>query len=71
VLSKDDTLRSLQDRIDDYLNFGVANIWALEPVSRRAYICTRDGFRQPEDGILRVPDSPLAINLAELFADLD
>ncbi len=24
VLSKDDTLRSLQDRIDDYLNFGVA-----------------------------------------------
>jgi Uma2 family endonuclease len=71
VLSKDDTLRNLQERIDDYLNFGVTNIWALEPVSRRAYICTRDGFRQPEDGILRIPDSPISINLAELFADLD
>ena len=27
VLSKDDTLRGLQDRIDDYIGLGVANIW--------------------------------------------
>lgn len=35
VLSKDDTLRSMQDRIDDYLAFGVPNIWVLDPVKRR------------------------------------
>jgi Uma2 family endonuclease len=71
VLSKDDTLRGLQDRIDDYIGLGVANIWVLDPASRRAYVCTREGFRQPQDGILRVPDSPIAIDFAELFADLE
>jgi Uma2 family endonuclease len=71
VLSKDDTLRSLQDRIDDYLNLGVPNIWVIDPVSRRAYVCTRTGFSEPQDGILRVAGTPIEINLAELFADLD
>jgi Uma2 family endonuclease len=44
ILSKDDTLRSMQDRIDDYLELGVANIWIVDPVSRRAYVCTRGGL---------------------------
>jgi len=71
VLSKDDTLHSLQDRVDDYLNFGVPNIWALDPVSRRAYVCTRAGFSEPQDGILRAHGTPMEVNLAELFAHLD
>jgi Uma2 family endonuclease len=71
VLSKDDTLRSLQDRVDDYLNFGVSNIWTLDPVSRRAYVCTRAGFSEPQDGVLRALGTPMEINLAELFANLD
>lgn len=36
VLSKDDTLSSMQERIDDYQAFGVPNIWILDPVKRRA-----------------------------------
>lgn len=71
VLSKDDTLRGIQDRIDDYLNFGVSNIWILDPASRRAYICARGQFREPEENVLRVSSSPIAIPLAELFAELD
>jgi Uma2 family endonuclease len=31
VLSKDDALRSMQARIDDYRAFGVPNIWILDP----------------------------------------
>ena len=27
VLSKDDTLRSMRERVDDYLNFGVQHVW--------------------------------------------
>jgi len=71
VLSKDDTLRSIQDRIDDYLNFGVPNIWILDPASRRAYICARGQFTEPEDGALRVASSPITITLTDLFAELD
>jgi Uma2 family endonuclease len=71
ILAKDDTLRRLQDRIDDYLAFGVPNIWVLDPASRRAYVCDRYGLREPADGVLEVPNSPIRIVLAELFADLD
>lgn len=71
ILSKDDTLRSMQDRIDDYRAFGVPNIWVLDPVKRRAYICTHGDFREPEGEALEVPFSPIRISLKELFSDLD
>lgn len=48
VLSKDDTLRSMQARIDDYLAFGVPNIWILDPATRRAYVCSERGLCEPE-----------------------
>lgn len=71
ILSKDDTLRSMQDRIDDYRAFGVPNIWVLDPVKRRAYICTHGDFREPEGEVLEVPSSSVRISLRELFSDLD
>jgi Uma2 family endonuclease len=71
VLSKDDTLLSLEDRVDDYIALGVGNIWVLDPVKRRAYICTKGSFREPDEGILVVPGSPIQIPLKDLFADLD
>jgi len=71
ILSKDDTLRSMQERTDEYLSFGVANIWVLDPALRCAWVCTRSGFQHPENGVLEVPSSPIRIPLADLFADLD
>ncbi|HMJ61646.1 MAG TPA: Uma2 family endonuclease [Bryobacteraceae bacterium] len=71
VLSKDDTLRSMQDRIDDYLTFGVPNVWILDPVARRAYVCSRLGLREPEDNVLRASGTPIEISLPELFRELD
>lgn len=71
VLSKDDSLRSMQERVDDYRTFGVANIWVLDPVKRRAYVCSEGDFREPEGAALQVADSNIRISLSELFADLD
>jgi len=71
ILSKDDSLRSIQHRVDDYLNFGVPHIWVLDPVLRRAYLCSRRGFQEPDAGVLEVASSPIRIPLDELFAGLD
>jgi Uma2 family endonuclease len=71
VLSRDDRLLSLEDRVDDYIEFGVENIWVLDPVKRRAYVCTKGSFKEPEKGILVVPDSSIQIPLKDLFTDLD
>jgi Uma2 family endonuclease len=70
VLSKDDSLPGMQNRVDDYLDFGVPNVWLLDPVARRAYIGTREGF-SPEEDVLRAVGSSIEIPLDALFAELD
>jgi Uma2 family endonuclease len=71
VLSREDTLRYFADKVDDYLAAGVSNIWVLDPVRRRAYVCTRGDFREPEGGVLEIPSTPIRIPLSDLFSDLD
>ena len=36
ILSKDDTLRAMRERVDDYVVFGIQHIWLLDPGQRRA-----------------------------------
>jgi len=67
VLSKDDTLRSMRERVDDYLYFGVQHVWILDPAMRRAYVCSRTGLQEPEAGVLTVPGTPIRLVLSELF----
>jgi Uma2 family endonuclease len=71
ILSKDDRLRDLQERVDEYPNFGVPNVWILDPVLRKAYVCTQNGFLEPEGGILQAAGSAIRVPLAEVFAELD
>ncbi len=71
VLSKDDTLRGMQERVDDYLNFGVQHVWILDPAVKRAYVCTPTAFQEPEHGVLLVPDTPIRLVLSELFDQVE
>ncbi|MEO8661535.1 MAG: Uma2 family endonuclease [Bryobacteraceae bacterium] len=72
ILSKDDTLRGMQERVDDYLRFGVADVWILDPVLRRAYVCTAIGLQEPAGGVLQARSAAnVRIPLPELFAELD
>jgi Uma2 family endonuclease len=71
VLSKDDTLRSMRERVDDYLNFGVQHVWILDPATRRAYVCSRTGFQEPDSGVLTVPATPIRLVLSELFKQVE
>ncbi|MGA2741020.1 MAG: Uma2 family endonuclease [Bryobacteraceae bacterium] len=71
ILSKDDSLRNLQERVGEYLKFGVPNVWILDPVLRKAYVCSQTGFQEPDGGMLRVEGSAIHVPLAEVFAELD
>ena len=71
VLSKDDTLRGMQEHVDDYLKFGVRNVWILDPGTRRAYVCSQTGFQEPESGELVVPVTSIRLLLCDLFKQLD
>ncbi len=71
VLSKDDTLTEQQERVNDYSAMGVVHIWAIDPLLRIGYVASSRGFVQPDDGFLRIENTPIAIRLADLFAEMD
>jgi len=68
VLSHLDTLAAMQEKIDDYLGFGVANIWLIDSLDRRAWVYTTDGSREVKDGVLRTEDPAITVPLSEVFA---
>jgi Uma2 family endonuclease len=71
ILSKDDRLSELQSKVDDFAGMGVQAIWVIDPRTRKGYHASCNGFEQPEDGTLRVPGTPIAVSLADLFRELD
>jgi Uma2 family endonuclease len=66
ILSREDSMLDMQDRIDDSLAF-VPCVWILNPRSRKAYIYTPGQMIEMKDGILRAPGTEIAVPLAELF----
>jgi Uma2 family endonuclease len=71
VLSRSDTMRSLRDRANDYLKFGVQHVWAFDPVLREAFVCDVRGFHAPDGEQLGVPGTPIFLPLRQIFAELD
>jgi Uma2 family endonuclease len=71
VLSPEDRMERIQDRIDDYLNFGVPYVWVVNPRTRRGWIYTKEEIREARDGVLRTENPAFAVPLAEIFSALD
>ncbi len=71
ILSRDDTLRTMKERIDDYRRLGVPHIRILDPGSRQAWICTRTGVKKLAGTVLTVPGTPIKLDLTRIFGDLD
>jgi len=42
-VSPDDTINGMQDGIDDYLQFGVPNVWVIDPEKHRGWRMTAEG----------------------------
>jgi Uma2 family endonuclease len=68
ILSPEDTLRRMQERIDDYREFGVANIWVLDPAKQRGYDCNSSGFLDATE--FAISGTPIRLVLSELFAKI-
>jgi len=67
ILSKDDTLDYMQEKIDDYLRFGVAYIWIINPRLRKGYVVTKSGMVEAASGVLETQNPDLRVPLADLF----
>jgi len=71
ILSPEDRMSRVRKKIDEYLAFGVAYVWLVDPDTRRADVYTAAGFYEVKDGVLRTEDPAIEVPLAELFQALD
>jgi Uma2 family endonuclease len=71
ILSKDDRMAYMQEKIDDYMQFGVSYVWVVDPGTRRAWVYTKDGCHEAKDGILRTENPAIELPLPEIFQVLE
>lgn len=71
ILSPDDRLPRVLTRLNDFLAMGVPNLWLIDPEDRSAFTYTREGLRLVEDTRLAIPNSPIFLDLPEVFSALD
>ena len=67
IMSPDDTMVALQDRIDDYLRFGLPNVWVIDPWKHRGWVVTPRGWAAAEGAVLRTADGRVAMPLADVL----
>jgi Uma2 family endonuclease len=67
VLSPEDRLNRMQEKIDDYLRFGVRFVWVIDPYQRRAWIYSADAAGEIQDGLMRTADPEWIVPLTEVL----
>jgi Uma2 family endonuclease len=66
VMSPEDTVSSLQERLDEYIQFGVANIWVIDPWKHRGWEISREGWRAQNDA-MHTLDGRVTMPLADVL----
>ncbi|MEO7648834.1 MAG: Uma2 family endonuclease [Bryobacteraceae bacterium] len=66
ILSKDGA-SDLQEKIDDYLAFGVPYVWVIDPRRLSGIVHTREASREARDGMLRTENPAIELPIAQIF----
>jgi Uma2 family endonuclease len=66
ILSRDDRVSVVQERVQDYLDFGVPYVWILDPKARKAWRCTPGAMVEVPE--LRTENPEILVPLSEIFA---
>ena len=69
VLSVEDRMSQMHEKVDDYLGMGIRCVWVVDPRRRNAFM-TVDGMLLPAD-TLSLPGFTFTIQVAEAFAEMD
>ena len=67
IMSPDDTMTAMQDRIDNYLAFGVPNVWVIDPSKHGGWRVPEAGWTAAPDRILRTADARIPMPLSEVL----
>jgi Uma2 family endonuclease len=67
ILSPEDRMVRVWERIQDYFEMGVPNVWVIDPETRIAHIASAAGDLHRVTDALRTSDPVLEVPLAEIF----
>jgi Uma2 family endonuclease len=65
ILSPEDRLARVRERVEDYLQFGVPYVWLIDPETRKAWRCTPGAMIEVPE--LRTENPSTLVPLADLF----
>ena len=69
VLSREDRMSRIQEKVEDYLAMGVSYVWVVDPATKCAWTITRaEGWREEKGGLLRTANPDIEVPLSEIFS---
>jgi Uma2 family endonuclease len=71
VLSSEDRMKKVQERLDDYASMGVQAMWVVDPWRGTAFFAGGDGVLREVKDRLTVPGTEIGIGVEEIFAELE
>ncbi len=69
ILSPEDRIPRYTERLSDYRNMGVPNIWVIDPINKIGYDCSTPAWLPVEE--FRIPSSPIFFRLSDLWNELE
>ena len=69
IVSPDDRMSEMQEKIADYVRMGVPSIWIVDPHKRTLFTADADGVHPVE--VLALAGTTVRLTGAEIFAELD
>jgi Uma2 family endonuclease len=71
ILSPEDRMSRIMERVRDYLEMGVPEVWVFDSSKRSVFLFTGSTMMEKNQGSLQVPETPLVLALADIFQVLD
>lgn len=72
ILSPEDRIGRMEDKIGEYFRMGVRAVWVIDPRTQTGYQCEGPRFQEwKAAAILTIPGTPVRIEMSALIADLD
>jgi Uma2 family endonuclease len=71
VLSPEDRMSRIMERVHDYLEMGVPEVWVFDSSKRTVFRFADSMMVEQNQGVLNVPETPLVLALTDVFLVLD
>jgi Uma2 family endonuclease len=71
VLSAEDRMSRMQEKVEDYIRMGVDSVWVVDPRRRTVQFAERSVTLQPAGEFLEVAGTKIRVPVGEIFAELD